>query len=64
MLPDVPTLLLAGDKDLSTPMEWAQQAAKRAPRGRLIIVKGAGHGVQNQGDPKAIDAVRRLASRR
>lgn len=61
-LPDVPTLLLAGDKDLSTPMEWAQETAKRAPQGELIIVAGAGHGVQNQGDAKALEAVRRLAS--
>ena len=62
-LPDVPTLLLAGDKDLSTPLEWAQRTARRAPSGRLIIVKGAGHGVQSQGDPEAIEAVRRIASR-
>ena len=61
-LPDVPTLLLAGDRDLSTPMEWAQQAAKRAPAGRLIIVKGAGHDVQDQGDPEALAAVRRLVA--
>ncbi len=63
-LPDVPILLLAGDRDLSTPLEWAQAAAKRAPRGRLMIVKGNGHGVQGQGDPKALDAVRRLVASR
>ncbi len=48
----MPTVLLAGDKDLSTPMEWAQTAAKRAPGGKLIIVEGAGHGVQGQGDAR------------
>ena len=47
-LPDVPTLLFAGDKDLSTPMEWAQAAVKHAPGGKLIVAKGAGHGVQSQ----------------
>lgn len=61
-LPDVPVLLLNGDRDLSTPMEWAQQAAKRAPDGRLLIVKGAGHDVQDQGDPKALAAVRRFVA--
>jgi pimeloyl-ACP methyl ester carboxylesterase len=61
-LPDVPVLLLNGDRDLSTPMEWAQQVAKRAPDGRLIIVKGAGHDIQDQGDTKALAAVRRFVA--
>jgi pimeloyl-ACP methyl ester carboxylesterase len=61
-LPDVPVLLLNGDRDLSTPMEWARQAAERAPGGRLIIVKGAGHDVQDQGDPNALAAVRRFVA--
>jgi pimeloyl-ACP methyl ester carboxylesterase len=61
-LPDVPMLLLNGDRDLSTPMEWAQQVAERAPDGRLIIVKGAGHDVQDQGDPNALAAVRRFVA--
>ena len=61
-LPDVPTLLLNGDRDLSTPYEWAEQAAEHAPGGRLMIVKGAGHDVQDQGDPKALAAVRRLVA--
>ncbi|HEY6892130.1 MAG TPA: alpha/beta hydrolase [Solirubrobacter sp.] len=61
-LPDVPTLLLNGDRDLSTPYEWAQQAAKLAPGGTLMIVKGAGHDIQDQGDPQALAAVRRLVA--
>jgi pimeloyl-ACP methyl ester carboxylesterase len=47
-LPPVPVLLLAGDRDLSTPLEWAREEAARAPRGRLIVVPGAGHSVQSQ----------------
>jgi pimeloyl-ACP methyl ester carboxylesterase len=47
-LPDVPTLLLNGDHDLSTPMEWAQEEAKLAPHGELVIVKGASHSIQNR----------------
>jgi pimeloyl-ACP methyl ester carboxylesterase len=61
-LPDVPTLLLAGDLDLSTPFEWAQAAAKRAPGGRLMIVENNGHGVQGQGDANVLEAVRGLVA--
>jgi pimeloyl-ACP methyl ester carboxylesterase len=44
-LPAVPVLLLAGDRDLSTPLPWAEREARLAPRGRLVVVHGAGHGV-------------------
>jgi pimeloyl-ACP methyl ester carboxylesterase len=42
----VPTLILAGDRDLSTPLEWARLEAETAPDGRLLVVNGAGHDVQ------------------
>jgi pimeloyl-ACP methyl ester carboxylesterase len=45
-LPAVPTLLLSGERDLSTPLAWAKLELARAPRGRLIVVRGAGHSVQ------------------
>jgi pimeloyl-ACP methyl ester carboxylesterase len=44
----VPVLLLAGDHDLSTPLAWARAEAARAPRGRLVVVHGAGHSVQSR----------------
>lgn len=44
-LPAVPVLLLGGGRDLSTPLAWAQAEAARAPRGHLVVVPGAGHGV-------------------
>ena len=47
--PDVPTLLLAGTHDLSTPLEWAQREAQLAPSGQLVVVEGAGHSVVRQG---------------
>ncbi len=59
-LPIVPVLLLAGDEDLSTPLEWARREAATAPDGRLMIVHGDGHSVQLQGDPKVLRAVRRF----
>jgi pimeloyl-ACP methyl ester carboxylesterase len=45
-LPPVPVLLLAGERDLSTPLAWAQAEAATAPRGQLLEVPGAGHSVQ------------------
>jgi pimeloyl-ACP methyl ester carboxylesterase len=48
MLPAVPTLLLAGDHDLSTPLEWAEEEAAHAPDGQLVIVPGAAHSIQTR----------------
>jgi pimeloyl-ACP methyl ester carboxylesterase len=45
-LPAIPVLLLNGDRDLSTPLAWAQQEARVAPNGRLVVVPGSGHSVQ------------------
>ncbi|HYY87560.1 MAG TPA: alpha/beta hydrolase, partial [Chloroflexota bacterium] len=51
----------AGDRDLSTPLVWAQAEARHAPRGRLVIVRGAGHGGQLRAhNPVARDAVARF----
>jgi pimeloyl-ACP methyl ester carboxylesterase len=47
-LPPVPTLLLAGDRDLSTPLPWAREQAAHTPKGRLVVVRGAGHSVQSR----------------
>ncbi|MFJ8624602.1 alpha/beta fold hydrolase [Kitasatospora sp. NPDC093550] len=45
-LPDVPVLLLGGDRDLSTPYEWLYQQAKSAHDPKIVIVPGAAHSVQ------------------
>ena len=49
-LPDVPTLFLIGDHDLSTSWEWARQEVRVAPDPTVMVVKGAGHGVQGAAD--------------
>jgi pimeloyl-ACP methyl ester carboxylesterase len=49
-LPPVPTLLLAGDHDLITPLAWTQHEAAHAPHGRLVVVPGSGHITQNNGN--------------
>jgi pimeloyl-ACP methyl ester carboxylesterase len=47
-LPAVPTLILAGDRDLSTPMAWAKQEAASATGAELVIVPGAAHSIQSR----------------
>jgi pimeloyl-ACP methyl ester carboxylesterase len=47
-LPDVPVLLLNGDRDLSTPLEWAREEAGLASQGKLVIVPGESHSIQNR----------------
>ena len=59
-LPHAPTLLLAGEEDLSTPLTWARREARTAPDGHLMTVPGAGHSVQLQRIPKVLAAVRRI----
>ena len=60
-LPDVPVLLLNGDRDLSTPVAWAKEEAQVAPGGTLVIVEGAGHGVQIRAESdRGRTAVRRF----
>ena len=49
LLPPVPTLLLSGDRDISTPLEWARLEAAVAPNGHLVVIDGAGHSIQNPG---------------
>ncbi len=44
----VPALLVNGDHDLSTPLEWARKELALAPKGRLVVVHGAGHSVQSR----------------
>jgi pimeloyl-ACP methyl ester carboxylesterase len=48
LLPRVPVLLLAGQRDLSTPVAWAREEAAHAPDGHLIVVPGRGHAIQAQ----------------
>lgn len=53
-LPPVPVLLLAGERDLSTPLIWAREEARDAPHGHLLVVPGAGHSVQTRSHSAAV----------
>ncbi|WP_328475966.1 alpha/beta hydrolase [Actinoplanes sp. NBC_00393] len=44
----MPVLLINGDRDLSTPVEWAREQAARTPRGRLVVIAGMGHSIQGR----------------
>ena len=42
-LPGVPTLFLAGDRDLTTPVDSVRDEVRASPDARLVVIKGAGH---------------------
>jgi len=44
-VPDVPVLVLAGDRDVRTPLVEGATAAARFPQGRLLVAPGIGHTV-------------------
>ncbi|MFF2146274.1 alpha/beta fold hydrolase [Kitasatospora sp. NPDC058190] len=57
-LPNVPVLLLGGDRDLSTPYEWLYQQAESTHDPEIVIVPGASHSVQTRAaDPLGRQAV-------
>lgn len=47
-LPNVPVLLLGGDRDLSTPYEWLYRQAQFVHKPEIVIVPGASHSVQSR----------------
>jgi hypothetical protein len=44
-LPDVPVLVLSGDRDMHTPPARARTVAASFPHARILVVPGVGHGV-------------------
>jgi len=64
-LPRVPVLLLAGGRDLSTPLAGALAEAAHSPQGRLFVVPTAGHSVQNRaaGNPAQAEVRQFLGAR-
>lgn len=57
----VPTLLVNGDHDLSTVLEWARKERAMTTRGTLVVVPGAGHSTQSRAvSPVARNAVARF----
>jgi pimeloyl-ACP methyl ester carboxylesterase len=44
----VPVLIVNGDQDTVTPLEWAFEEARYAPNHKVIVVPGAAHSIQNR----------------
>jgi len=44
-LPDVPVLVLSGDRDMRTPTAGARAVAARFPHAQVLVVPGVGHSV-------------------
>jgi pimeloyl-ACP methyl ester carboxylesterase len=55
-------MLLAGGRDLSTPVEYAREAQRRSPHAQLVVEPGAGH-VVTAHDGTGRAAVRRFLLR-
>ncbi len=51
-----PALVLAGDRDLSTPLPWPRAELRLLTHGRLVMIPGIGHSTQRS--PQAQAAVR------
>jgi pimeloyl-ACP methyl ester carboxylesterase len=49
-LPNVPVLVLAGSRDIRTPVSGANAIAARFPQAHVVVVPGAGHSVLNHSD--------------
>ena len=47
-LPTVPILMLGGERDLSTPLEWMDAEAASAQGAEVVVVPDATHGVQTR----------------
>ena len=52
----VSTLVVRGENDPIAPQEWVEELAARFPRGRLVVVPGAGH-VLNYSRPRDLGRV-------
>lgn len=40
---DLPVLVVRGEHDRIVPQRWAEEAARRLPRGRLVVLAGGAH---------------------
>ena len=63
VLVDVDVVVVAGDKDLITPLDHSQAMADALPEAELVVVEGAGHMVPVERPEQVTAAVRGLLDR-
>lgn len=54
---EVPSLVVRGEKDPLVPQQWAEEAARLLPDGRLVVVEGAPHAVNYSAAPGLVSAI-------
>ena len=60
---EVPTLIVAGDKDTFTPMAVAETMHQKIPRAELAVIEGAGHGAVIEKPDEVNETIRDFLSR-
>jgi pimeloyl-ACP methyl ester carboxylesterase len=60
----VPTLVVRGGKDPIVPQRWCEEAVRLLPRGRLVVIPGAGHTVNYNSPVELARVVREFAGGR
>jgi len=57
LLPHItcPTLIVAGEKDVTFPVQHSRELAARIPRARLVVVPGGYHGLVMEHAPRVIE---------
>ena len=63
VLCELDVLVLVGSDDLMTPVEHSRALADALPRGRLVVVEGAGHNVALERPEQVTDELRALVRR-
>ncbi|HVL82662.1 MAG TPA: alpha/beta fold hydrolase [Actinomycetota bacterium] len=60
---DVPTLVVAGDRDLVTPVWLAREMSERIPDAQLVVLEGAGHMGMLERPDELTDLIRTFADK-
>jgi pimeloyl-ACP methyl ester carboxylesterase len=53
-----PTLVVRGGNDPLVPQRWAEEVARRLPRGELLVLPGLGHTINYSAPKELVTAVR------
>ncbi|HZR40804.1 MAG TPA: alpha/beta hydrolase [Ktedonobacteraceae bacterium] len=54
----IPTLVVRGSRDPVVPQHWAEAVTRLLPHGQLVVIRGAGHGINHNSPATLAKAVR------